>query len=104
MQIWTKLSQWKKIDQLNRATVLVFMLAFRDKDLAYPHWDIKLCLREVTHRGQLTAPTVAAILIDFSNEHRRLAPNFRFQCKSYHHWGEKKSCNLEFKRNAFLKP
>lgn len=59
---------------MNSATALVCTLAFRDKDLAFLHWDIKLCLREVKHTGQLTAPTVAAILID-------IAPNFRFQCK-----------------------
>lgn len=86
--------------------MLVFVSACRDEDLAYPHWDIKLCLREVTRAGQLTAPTVAAILIDISIEHRRLAHYFRFQGKSYHCWGkkERKSCNLEPKFNAFLKP
>lgn len=65
------------------------MLASTDKNLAYSHQDIKLCLGEVTHTGQLTAPTVAAILIDFSNEHRRIAPDFKFPCKSYHCWEKK---------------
>lgn len=71
-----RISTMNKIGSNKQCNSISFN-ALRDKALASSHWDIKLCLGEVTHMGKLTAATIAAILIDFSNECRRVAPNFK---------------------------